>query len=78
MSQALTGLDEPIVAIACQDREGAFHFYYCDTPIQLKHIDFQDDLMRINNLCIAFHWFNSIVICTRETLEELKRKLANA
>ena len=78
MYSALEGFDTPIVAIACQDHQGTFHFYYCETPIQLKDMDFQDELLRIGDFYIPYHWLNSVVICTEETLEELKRELENA
>lgn len=78
MSAALEALQQPIVALACQDTEGEFHFFHCNDPIKLKDIDFQDDLIRIGDFYLVYSWFDSVIVCTEEILEEVKRELQNA
>jgi hypothetical protein len=78
VASTLEGLDTPIVALACQDRKGEFHFMYCEKPIFVRDLDFQDDILLIGNFALVFDWFNAVTICTEETLRELKHKLQNA
>jgi hypothetical protein len=78
MYTSLEGIDQPIVALACQNFTGEFHFIYPDTPMKLSDLDFQDDLLHVGNLFIPFDFINSVIICTEETLQKLKENFVNA
>lgn len=78
MSTTLNVFKEPIVAIACRDMQDEFHFIYFEKPITLRDLDFQDELLRIDNVFIVFDWFNAVVVCTEETLREIKQELQYA
>lgn len=78
MSEALEALNQPIVALACEDRKGEYHFFYCEEPIKLRDLDFQDELVRVGDFYIPYEWFNSVIVCTEEVLRELKQELQNA
>lgn len=78
MATALEELNEPIVAIACEDRKGDCHLFYCEPHLNIKQLDFQDDILLIENFALVYDWFSKIIVCTEETLQELKQELQNA
>jgi hypothetical protein len=77
MSTDLEKLREPIVAIAYEDRETNIHFLYCEEPIFIGDLDFQDSHLRIGDFSLVLKNMNAIFVCTEETLKELKEKLQN-
>jgi hypothetical protein len=64
-----------IVAIACEDKNGEFHFIKFDDAIEYHHIDFKDDRLIANNSVIHYAWYKSITVCTEETIEQFKDNL---
>ena len=68
-------LQKPIVAIVCEDRGNHFSIIDIEPECSLKDFDFQEDMLYVGNLAINFNWYNSIVICTEENLQELKQEL---
>lgn len=75
MSTTIEGLNTPIVALACETRLGTFHFIYMDEPITIHDVDFQDEMIRIDQFYVPHDWFNAIVLCTEETLRDIKLSL---
>lgn len=67
-------LNEPIVAIAFEDLRGELGILHLDEPVALKHLDFQDEQLRIGNLHIVYDWFQAVIVCTEKILEELLQK----
>lgn len=78
MDKTLRGLEEPIVAIVCEDREKEFHFLFCESFTTLKDLDFQEDVLLIGNLAVYYNWFDSVAFCTKQTLDEIMKELQNA
>lgn len=66
---------DPIVALACKDRVGNFHIIHNDEPIQLDKIERHSNMIRMNEICIPYNWYESIIVCTEENLQELKHAL---
>ncbi|KAF2421741.1 hypothetical protein B6K89_21365 [Bacillus subtilis] len=66
---------EPIVGLACKDRSGKFHIIRNDEPLHLDNIIEHNNMIQMKNIHIPYRWFESIIICTEENLQELKHAL---
>jgi hypothetical protein len=78
VGKTVTGLDEAIVALGCEDKKGEYHFFYCEPHLTYGDLKFEEDCLKAGNIIIPCHWFNSVTICTAETLKELKQEIQNA
>lgn len=66
-------LSTPLAALVCSTKDVHYAIYTEET--QLGDIDFQDDLLRIDNVFIPHRWFNTISACNEQNLKEFKEKL---
>lgn len=66
---------EPIVALACKDRAGNFHIVRCDQPLTLNEIERRSNMIQMKEMCFPYKWYDSIILCTEENLQELKHAL---
>lgn len=66
-------LETPLVALICSNKGKHYGIYTED--VKLGDVDFQDELIRIDNLFILYKWFDSIAACNNENLQEIKEKL---
>jgi hypothetical protein len=73
VSEIRKEIEKPIVAIALEDNKGEFHFINCS--LTLYDLDMQDDITIIKGLSLPHAFFKSIIMCTKEMLDELKEKL---
>lgn len=64
-----------IVAIACEDRNGQFHFVTFSTPVDYDTIIFKEDMLIAGNSVVHYAWYQSITVCTAETIELFKQNL---
>lgn len=76
MDQTL--MDQPIVAICCSDREDNLRIIHLKPHTSFKELIFTDESIQIGNLCIHFHWYNNVVVCTEENLQKITNELQNA
>lgn len=67
--------NEKIVAIACLDRKGRMHISHLGEEVLLKYLDFQEDQIVVGKLHIPLVFFDEIIVCTQEILDDIKRKL---
>lgn len=75
MSEILTQVEAPIVAIAYQDFTHRFHIIYPEEPLKLSDIDFQDDYVRVGDFYLVYDWMQSVIVCTEQTLKDLTKEL---
>lgn len=66
-------LETPLVAFVCSNKGKHYGIY--TEGVKLGDVDFQDELIRIDNLFIPYKWFDSIAACNEENLKETKEKL---
>lgn len=64
-----------IVAFACEDNFGEFHFVHLPEPVEYSQIQFTHNSIKADNTIIYMNWYNSITVCTEETLRLFKENL---
>lgn len=64
-----------IVAFACEDTSGEFHFVHLPEPMEYNSIQFAPSFIKADNTIIYLNWYQSITVCTEETLNLFKENL---
>lgn len=64
-----------IVAFACEDASGEFHFIHLPEPVEYSRIQFNHNSIKADNAIIYMNWYQSITVCTEETLNLFKENL---
>lgn len=73
-----TIMEQPIVAICCEDRHHNIRFIHLKPHTTFDKLTFTDESLQIGNLLIHFKWYNNVVVCTEETLQQITKELQNA
>jgi hypothetical protein len=64
----------PIIGIVCESRQGNFHIIEFD-EMDFDEINMQSEYVQLHNLYLYHSWYNSIIVCTEEILNQLKQEL---
>jgi hypothetical protein len=64
-----------IVAFVCEDRAGELHFVQLSQPVDYNTIIFKDEKIIADSYIICMNWYQSITVCTEETLELFRQNL---
>ncbi|MCD7910904.1 hypothetical protein KC480_05115 [Bacillus velezensis] len=75
MDSSLKDSTKPLVALACKDRSGKFHIIHSKEPLSLENFKEHEKMVQMGKIHFPHKWYDSIIICTEENLQELKRAL---
>lgn len=65
-------LNEEIVAIFAEDRNGESYMFYLNQPVLLNEVQFNENYLVADNLIVHYKWFETVIVCSKENVKEIK------